>query len=102
MKVFNFIDLCLIKLLEIELFDPLYVCINKMCWQIIYLMQMYKQGLALNNQQWFICHKTKPNQTNSSISSQLNDFKYCYLTREIQFNIIHSFEKSFMVPGIAM
>ena len=24
---------------------------------------MYKEGLALNNLQWLICHKTKPNQT---------------------------------------
>ena len=24
---------------------------------------MYKSDLALNNQQWLICHKTKPNQT---------------------------------------
>ena len=24
---------------------------------------MYKLDLALNNQQWLICHKTKPNQT---------------------------------------
>ena len=24
---------------------------------------MYKQDLALNNLQWFICLKTKPNQT---------------------------------------
>ena len=23
---------------------------------------MYKQDLALNNLQWLICHKTKPNQ----------------------------------------
>ena len=23
---------------------------------------MYKQDLALNNQQWLICHKTKQNQ----------------------------------------
>ena len=28
---------------------------------------MYKQNLALNNQQWLICHKTKPNQTSSCI-----------------------------------
>ena len=27
--------------------------------QIIY---MYKDDLALNNLQWLICHKTKPNQ----------------------------------------
>ena len=24
---------------------------------------MYKKHLALNNLQWLICHKTKPNQT---------------------------------------
>ena len=29
----------------------------------IYLMGMYKQDLAFNNQQWFICHKTQPNQS---------------------------------------
>ena len=25
---------------------------------------MQKQDLTLNNEQWLICHKTKPNQTN--------------------------------------
>ena len=25
---------------------------------------MYQEYLALNSQQWLICHKTKPNQTN--------------------------------------
>ena len=34
-----------------------------MCLQIIYLIYMYKQDLALDNQQWLICHKTKPTQT---------------------------------------
>ena len=24
---------------------------------------MYKEDMALNNLQWLICHKTKPNQT---------------------------------------
>ena len=28
----------------------------------IYLIYMYKDDLALNNLQWLICHKTKPNQ----------------------------------------
>ena len=36
--------------------------INKMCLQIIYLIYMYKEDLALNNLQWLICHKTQPNQ----------------------------------------
>ena len=28
----------------------------------IYLIHMYKEDLALNNQQWLICYKTQPNQ----------------------------------------
>ena len=40
------------------------VCTKKV-WKLIecttYLI--YKVGLALNNLQWLICHKTKPNQT---------------------------------------
>ena len=28
----------------------------------IFNIDMYKQGLALNNLQWLIGHKTKPNQ----------------------------------------
>ena len=34
-----------------------------MCLEIIYLIYTYKKDLALNNLQWLICHKTKPNQT---------------------------------------
>ena len=30
--------------------------------ELKYLMYMYENNLALNNQQWLICHKTKPNQ----------------------------------------
>ena len=37
-----------------------------MCLVIIYLINMYKKDLALNNLQWLICHKTKPNQTKQS------------------------------------
>ena len=44
--------------------------INKMCFKNhIYFIDMYKQVLALNNLQWLICHKTKPNQTKSFIFS---------------------------------
>ena len=32
----------------------------------IYLTYMYKQDLALNNLQCFICHKNQPNQNNYS------------------------------------
>ena len=34
---------------------------------------MYKMDLALNNLQWLICHKTKPNATKT----------YCYTSYEI-------------------
>ena len=34
---------------------------NKMCLQIIYILYIWI-NLALNNLQWLICHKTKPNQ----------------------------------------
>ena len=34
----------------------------------IYLIYMYKEGLALNNLQWLICHKNQPtNQLHSTI-----------------------------------
>ena len=33
----------------------------------IYLIYMYRQDLALNNLEWLIGHKTKPNQINSAI-----------------------------------
>ena len=32
--------------------------INKMCLQIMYLIYMYKEELALNDLQWLICIKT--------------------------------------------
>ena len=34
--------------------------IHKICLEIIYLIYMYKEDLALNNLQWLICHKTQP------------------------------------------
>ena len=45
---------------------------------------MYEKDLALNNLQWLLCHKTKPNQTKSFIfdiymyKKVLSDFHwYC-------------------------
>ena len=34
-----------------------------MCLGIIYLLYKYNGGLVLNDLQWLICNKTKPNQT---------------------------------------
>ena len=47
--------------------------INKMYLQIIYLIYLYKQHIALNNLQWLICNKTKPNQA-----------KYQHIARELK------------------
>ena len=35
----------------------------------IYVIYMYKMDLALNNQQWLICHITKPNQNQPNLIS---------------------------------
>ena len=47
---------------EIELFDHLTVSIYKMIANHFWIY-MLKQDLSLNNQQWLICHKTRPIQT---------------------------------------
>ena len=36
----------------------------------MYLIYMYKLDLALNNLQWLICHKTRPNQTKPNLIVQ--------------------------------
>ena len=36
-----------------------YISYNKMSLQIVYLMYLYKQDLALNILQWLICYKTQ-------------------------------------------
>ena len=46
--------------------------IDKMYSEIIYLIYMYKKDLALNNQQWLICHKTKPNHIHPEVETSLN------------------------------
>ena len=54
------------ELLEIELFDPLTVS-KKMCLQIIYLIYMRKQDLALNNpKDWYAI---KPSQTKTAFQA---------------------------------
>ena len=50
-----------------------------MCLEIIYLIYMYKNDLALNNLQSLICHETHPNPTqpNQTEPNQIssNSFK---------------------------
>ena len=48
-----------------------------MCLQIIYLIYMYKQDLALNTLQWLICHKTKPNPINFAQSTETVEYTGC-------------------------
>ena len=39
---------------------------------MIYLIYLYKKDLTLNNLQWLICHKTKPNEQVAKKSQFLN------------------------------
>ena len=47
-----------------------------MCHKIkpnhIYLIYTYKDDSALNNLQWLKCHKTKPNQTKTNLKDHLS------------------------------
>ena len=45
--------------------------IKKMFLSIIYLIYTCTDDLALNNLQWLICHKTKPNQINHLSANRL-------------------------------
>ena len=51
--------------------------IYKMCLEIIYLVYMQKENLALNNQEWLICHKTKPKQKNKKNPKNKYIVGYC-------------------------
>ena len=49
-------------------FDYLVINFSTYCritifYSLSYLVYMFKEDLALNNLQWLICHKTKPNKT---------------------------------------
>ena len=59
------------KKMSLSLFKKV---INKMCLQIKYIFNiyMYEEDLALNNLQWLICLKVKPNQTNQVNRTCLN------------------------------
>ena len=62
--------------------------IYKMCLEIIYLIYMYKKNLALNNIQWLVRRKTKPNQTKLSLTKIMElaqlDFFYFTLNKWIR------------------
>ena len=55
----------------------------------IYLIYMYKEDLALNNLQWLICHKTKPNQTKPNPIYQIYMNKEDLALNNLQRLIFH-------------
>ena len=59
-----------------------YKCYQQNVSTYVYLLYMYKEVLALNNPQWLIWHKTKPNQTNHAIGSYSKACIYIYIYRE--------------------
>ena len=64
---------------EIELFWHLN-CVLMLYW-IVWnrTVCMYKTGFDINNLQWLMCHKTKPNQTKQFICLNLWDEAWCAL-----------------------
>ena len=57
---------------------------------------MYKKDLVLNNLQWLICHKTKPNETKSN-QFMSECFVLLYLARWSHF---HSYSVYFVVVAL--
>ena len=74
--------LCYIELFEIEHFLH-WNCVLILNWNFrnrnVY---MYKDGFDINDQQWLICHKTKPNQANL-IAAKNNAMKNDYMKSKI-------------------
>ena len=58
LEILQTIELCSNKMSS----DSFKNVINKIYLQIMYLIYKDKKELALNNLQWLIFHKTKPNQ----------------------------------------
>ena len=50
-----------------------------------YLIYMNKEDLTLNNLQWFICNKAKPNQT--YIWSKISSEMVFYVWDQIVYNV---------------
>ena len=50
---------------------------------------MYKEDLALNNLQWLICHKTKPNPTQSNPIYLIYMYKEDLALNKLQWLICH-------------
>ena len=50
---------------------------------------MYKEGLALNNLQWLICHKTKLNQTKPNHIYLIYMYKQDLPLNNLQWLIYH-------------
>ena len=48
----------------------------------IYLIYINKLDLALNNLQWFICHKTKPNRSNTAHLTETVEYTNCISAEE--------------------
>ena len=68
--------------------------IYKIWLEIIYLLYM---DLALNNLQWWICHKTKPNQFNKVQDkySFLKDILFLFIVYLLQVTLFRQREDDF-------
>ena len=81
------------------------IFLNKHELIFLHIFQWFKVLLCNINNLIVICFKSKLICLHTSIaivSTQLNDFNYCYLTLIILFNINHLFAHSEVVKNIAM
>ena len=49
----------------------------------------YKQDLALDNQQWFICYKTQPNKKNIPVKQTVLQYSKCPHQSEHSLDVFH-------------
>ena len=63
--------------------------VSKIFTNHIYLVDVYKKDLALNNRQWLICYKTKPNQTKPNHIYLIYMYKEDLALNNLQWLICH-------------
>ena len=71
--------------------------IYKMCFEIIYSIYMYKKDLALDKLHWFICHKTKPNQTKPNHIYLIYMHKRDLALNNLQWLICHKTKPNYIL-----
>ena len=91
----------------IEILETIYLCAKKLSWVSLkmlstkctncILIYMCKEDLALNNLQWLICHKTKPNHI-----YLIYMYKEDLALNNLQWLICHKNQLTYQPPSFPM